>query len=190
MEKKHSVGKKIKQLREARNLSIEQLAEQSKAHKKFIEELESDQLVPSIAPLLKIARGLGVQLSTLMDDAPVSGAVVARQADLPETELGFSGLGSYAASTLDFHPLAKNRKGRHMEPFIIDVHPSVPEECTFSFHEGEEFIYVLEGEIEVLYGSDQHILGVGDSIYYNSTTPHQVKTAGDKKAQILAVIYA
>lgn len=189
MEKKHSVGKKIRQLREKRGLSVEQLAEQSKTHKKFIDELEANQLVPSIAPLLKIARGLGVQLSTLMDDAPVAGAVLARQADLPETELGFSGLGSYCASTLDFHPLAKNRQGRHMEPFIIDVHPSVPEECTFSFHEGEEFIYVLEGEIEVLYGADQHILGVGDSIYYDSTTPHQVKTAGDKKARILAVIY-
>jgi transcriptional regulator with XRE-family HTH domain len=190
MEKKQSVGKKLRQFREARGLSIEQLAEKSKAHKKFIEELEADQLVPSIAPLLKIARGLGVKISTLMDDAPVAGAVVSRQADLPETEISFSGLGSYCASTLEFHPLAKNRAGRHMEPFIIDVHPSVPEECTFSFHEGEEFIFVLEGEIEVLYGGDQHILGAGDSIYYDSGTPHQVKTAGDKKARILAVIYA
>jgi mannose-6-phosphate isomerase-like protein (cupin superfamily) len=188
MEKKYSIGKKIKQLRESLDLSVEQLAEQSKTHRKFIEELESDQLVPSIAPLLKIARGLGVQLSTLMDDDPTTGAVVARQTALPETELGFSGLGPYCTSTLEFHPLAKNRKGRNMEPFIIDVYPSVPEECTFSSHEGEEFIYVLEGEIEVLYGGDQYILGVGDSIYYESTTSHQVKTASDKKARILAVI--
>ena len=190
MEKEHGIGNKLKQLRESRDLSVEQLAEQSKTDRKFIEELESDQLVPSIAPLLKIARGLGAQLSTLIDDDPTTGAVVARQAALPETELGFSGLGPYCASTLEFHPLAKNRKGRNMEPFIIDVHPSVPEECTFSFHEGEEFIYVLEGEIEVFYGDDQYILGVGDSIYYESTTPHQVKTAGDKNARILAVIYA
>lgn len=190
MENKPSVGEKIKKLRETRDLTIDQLAEQSKTHKKFIEELESDQLVPSIAPLLNIARGLGVHLSTLMDDAPVTGAVVARQADMPATEIEFSGLGSYCASTLEFRPLAKNRQGRRMEPFIIDVHPSVPEECTFSFHEGEEFIYVLEGEIEVLYGGDRHVLSAGDSIYYDSATPHQVKTAGDKEARILAVIYA
>ena len=189
MEKKHSIGEKIKQMRESKDFSVEQLAEQSKVHPKFIEELESDQLVPSIAPLLKVARGLGIQLSMLMDDDPSSKAVVTRQETLPETELGFSGLGPNCASTLEFHPLAKNRKDRNMEPFIIDVHPSVPEECTFSFHEGEEFIYVLEGEIEVLYGDDQHILAVGDSIYYDSTTPHQVKTADDKKARVLAVIY-
>ncbi len=189
MEKKHSVGEKIKQLRESRDLSVEQLAKLSNTHQTFIEELESDQMVPSIAPLLKIARGLGARLNTLLDDDPTTGAVVARQAALPETELGFSGLGPYCASTLEFHPLAKNRMGRNMEPFIIDVHPSVPEECTFSFHEGEEFIFVLEGDIEVLHGGDQYILGVGDSIYYDSTTPHQVKTAGEKKARILAVIY-
>jgi len=189
MDKQHSVGKRIKQMREARDLSIEQLAEDSKTHRKFIEELESEQLVPSIAPLLKIARGLGVHLSTFLDDDPAPGAVVAR-AGIPKTEIEFSGLSAYGASTLAFHPLAKNKKGRHMEPFIIDVHPSVPEECTFSFHEGEEFIYVLEGEIEVLYGGDRHVLGIGDSIYYDSTTPHQVKTTGDKEARILAVIFA
>lgn len=189
MDKKHSVGEKIKELREARDLSIEQLAKESKTHKKFIQELESEKLVPSIAPLLNIARGLGVQLSTFLDDNPTPGAVVAR-AGLPETEIEFSGLSAYSESTLEFHPLAKNKKGRHMEPFIIDLHPSIPEECTFSFHEGEEFIYVLEGEIEILYGGDRHVLGVGDSIYYDSTTPHQVKTTDDKEARILAIIYA
>jgi transcriptional regulator with XRE-family HTH domain len=188
MDKKHNVGKRIRQMREARNLSIAKLAEESKTHKRFIEELESEKLVPSIAPLLKIARGLGVQLSALLDDDPTPGAVVARSG-LPETEIEFSGLSAYGASTLEFHPLAKNQKGRHMEPFVIDVHPSIPEDCTFSFHEGEEFIFVLEGEIEVLYGGDRHVLCAGDSIYYDSTTPHQVKTAGDKEARILAVIY-
>jgi len=184
-----SVGKKIQQLREARKLSIEQLAEQCQTDVKVIEELESDQLVPSVAPLLKIARGLGVHLSTFLDDNPTSGAVVAR-AGQSKTAIEFSGLGPYCVSTLEFHPLALNKKDRHMEPFIVDVNVSVPEECTFSSHEGEEFIYVLKGEIEVLYADDRYVIGVGDSIYYDSTTPHQVKAVGDKDAQILAVIFA
>jgi uncharacterized cupin superfamily protein len=93
-------------------------------------------------------------------------------------------------STLDFFPLGKNKKNRHMEPFIVDVHPSVPEECTLSFHEGEEFIHVLSGQIEVLYGQERHLLKPGDSIYYDSATPHQVQAAGETDAKILAVIYA
>jgi mannose-6-phosphate isomerase-like protein (cupin superfamily) len=189
MDEKQSVGRKIKQLREARNLSIAQLAELSKTDEKFIEQLEAEQLVPSVAPLLKIARGLGAHLSTFLDDDSTSGAVVAR-AGQPKTALEFSGLGPYCLSTLEFHPLARNKKDRHMEPFIIDVHTSVPEESTLSFHEGEEFIYVLKGEIEVLHGDERYVLGVGDSIYYDSTTLHQVKAADDREAQILAVIYA
>ena len=189
MHEKHSVGKTIRQLREAQNLSIDQLAELSQTHKKFIEQLESEQLVPSIAPLLKIARALGVHMSTFLDDDAVAGPVIAR-AGQPETAVQFSGLGPYCVGTLEFHPLAKDEKNRHMEPFLVDVHPSVPEECTFSFHEGEEFMYVLAGEIEVLYGGDRYLLGVGDSIYYDSTTPHQVQAANDKDARILAVIYA
>ncbi len=188
MTEKHSIGKKIRQLREAKRLSIEELAEKSQVHKKLIEELEVDELVSSIAPLLKIARGLGVQLSTLLDDAPTSDAVVVR-GGRSETAVEFSGLGSYCLSTLDFHPLAKNKKDRHMEPFIVDVHPSVPEDVTLSFHDGEEFIYVLAGEIEVLHGNDRYVLAVGDSIYYHSTTPHQVQAYGEAEAKILAVIY-
>lgn len=188
MSETHSIGKKIRQLREAKHLSVEDLAERSKVHKKLIEELEADELVSSIAPLLKIARGLGVRMGAFLDDAPTTDALIVR-GGRSDTAVEFSGLGSYCLSTLDFHPLAKNKKDRHMEPFIVEVHPSVPEDVTLSFHEGEEFIYVLKGEIEVLYGNDRHVLGVGDSIYYDSATPHQVQAWGDADATILAVIY-
>lgn len=185
-----SVGTKIQQLRKAKNLSVEQLANLCKTDRSFIEELESDQLVPSVAPLLKIARGLGVSLSTFLDDNPTGGAVVSRAGQQPQTALQFSGLGPYCVSTLEFHPLARNKKDRRMEPFIIDISASVPEENTFSVHDGEEFIYVLKGEIEVFHGDERYVLGAGDSIYYESSTSHQVKAAGDKDAQILAVIFA
>ena len=76
-----------------------------------------------------------------------------------------------------------------MEPFVIDVHPTVSEDCMFSVHEGEEFIYVLEGKIQVSYGSEIYILSSGDSIYYDSTNPHEVRAVGENNARILAVIY-
>ena len=189
MRDKDNVGHKIRQVREAQHLSLEQLAEKSQVNKKLIEELEAGELVSSIAPLLKIARGLGVHLSTFLDDAPGSAPVVVRGGH-SETAVECSGLGPYCLSTIDFHPLARNKKDRHMEPFIVDIHPSIPEECMLSSHEGEEFIYVLSGEIEVIHGNDRHVLGVGDSIYYDSATPHQVEAAGETDARIVAVIYA
>jgi quercetin dioxygenase-like cupin family protein len=76
-----------------------------------------------------------------------------------------------------------------MEPFIIDVHPGSGK-VNPSSHEGEEFIYVLSGQIEVLYGKDSFTLSTGDSIYYDSVISHHVHAVGTEDAKILAVVYA
>ncbi|MGC9055027.1 MAG: cupin domain-containing protein, partial [Candidatus Hydrogenedens sp.] len=116
--------------------------------------------------------------------------VITRKGDKESPIVRFSGIRVASdTSTLEFHPLACNKAGRHMEPFLIDIHPTVSEDCMFSVHEGEEFIYVLSGKIQVSYGSDIFILSPGDSIYYDSTTPHEVRSANEEKACILAVIY-
>lgn len=77
-----------------------------------------------------------------------------------------------------------------MEPFLIDVAPSTANDLfALSSHEGEEFIYVMKGVVEVNYGKTQYILEEGDSIYYDSIVPHHVHAAADEAAQILGVVY-
>ena len=79
-----------------------------------------------------------------------------------------------------------------MEPFLISVKPKDAEGEKLSAHEGEEFIYVMKGKIEVCYGKTSYTLTEGDSIYYDSVVPHYVHAleAGKKEAaQILAVVY-
>lgn len=188
MSEKKRIGEKIRKLREVRDLSVEELAEQCQCSHELIEQLEEGQLMPSLAPLLKIARGLGVRLGTFLDDAPHAGVVIARSDHL-ENVVRFSGLRMANLGTLDFHALAANKKDRHMEPFLVDVHPTISEDCMLSSHEGEEFIYVLAGEIEVTYGNENHTVKSGDSIYYDSIVPHEVRAGGDVPAKILAVIY-
>ena len=58
-----------------------------------------------------------------------------------------------------------------------------------SAHEGEEFIMILSGKIELTYGKEKHILEPGDSVYYNSLIPHKVSAADDRPAEIFAMIY-
>lgn len=77
-----------------------------------------------------------------------------------------------------------------MEPFVIEISPSDEgENFILSTHEGEEFIYVLNGIIEINYGQNTYILEEGDSIYYDSIVAHHVHAADNHKAQILGVIY-
>jgi len=76
-----------------------------------------------------------------------------------------------------------------MEPFFVEILPESAREKTLSSHEGEEFIAVLKGSIEVIYGNETHVLRAGDSVYYNSIVPHYVSCLGPEKAEIHAVIY-
>ena len=77
-----------------------------------------------------------------------------------------------------------------MEPFIVELVPSSGSDFVQSSHEGEEFIYVLAGTIEINYGKTIYTLSEGDSIYYDSVVDHNVHAANDLPAKILAVIYA
>jgi mannose-6-phosphate isomerase-like protein (cupin superfamily) len=89
---------------------------------------------------------------------------------------------------MSFYSLAKGKTGRSMEPFFVDIRPVAGGESSLSTHEGEEFIYVLKGEVELRYGSETITLATGDSIYYDSIVPHRVSSA--QYARVLAVIYS
>ncbi|MDR1611695.1 MAG: XRE family transcriptional regulator [Planctomycetota bacterium] len=187
------VGQRIRALREKRQLSVEDLAGaipgDREANSRLIIELESGELVPSLTPLLQIARALGVRLGSFLDDQANPDPVVTKGGDLARTS-SFTGsnLGAKRPE-LNFHSLAANKSDRHMEPFIIDVKPHEGE-ATLSTHEGEEFIHVMSGRIEIAYGQKRYQLSAGDSIYYDSIVPHHLHAADGSDARILAVVYA
>jgi quercetin dioxygenase-like cupin family protein len=76
-----------------------------------------------------------------------------------------------------------------MEPFFIEVLPQPPGQVKVSQHEGEEFIAVVSGMIELQYGKDTYKMEPGDSAYYSSDVPHRLVALNDEKAEIYAVIY-
>ena len=164
----HSVvGAKIKGLRESKNISIEEIAERSGLSTDQINSIENDQHLPSLGPLIKIARALGVRLGTFLDDNDELGPAVCR-AEEHNSSISFSNDAADARKHMEYHSLAKQKAGRHMEPFIIDIQPSEEKEFKSSAHEGEEFIYVLNGQVEIDYGKEKYLLKEGDSIFYDS----------------------
>ena len=184
------VGHKIKGIRESKNLTIEEVAESTGLSVEQINSIENDQNLPSLGPLIKIARALGVRLGTFMDDNDALGPVVTRAEDHErESSISFSNGATDARKHMEYHPLAQQKAGRHMEPFIIDINPAEHLDYKLSAHEGEEFIYVMEGEIELVYGKDKYALKQGDSIYYDSIVKHHLHGAEGKSAKILAVVY-
>ena len=184
------VGHKIKGIRESKNLSIEEIAERSGLSTEQITSIENDQNLPSLGPLIKIARALGVRLGTFLDDNDELGPAVCRAEERERnSSISFSNDAADARKHMEYHPLAQQKAGRHMEPFIIDINPTENQEFNLSAHEGEEFIYVMSGEVEVEYGKQKYTLKEGDSIFYDSIVKHHVHGAPGKSAKILAVVY-
>ena len=169
MPNKNKIGEKIKTLMEVRNVSLDELANDSDVNIELVEKILNGEIIPSLTPLTKIARVLGVR----------SDKVVYFSGDENKTE----------NSNLEFYSLAAGKSDRNMEPFIIDFKVDAEESHELSSHEGEEFLYVLEGTIEVIYGQNNYVLETGDSIYYDSIVSHHVHSSNDETAKILAVIY-
>ena len=189
MEAKRSVvGAKIRTIRETKGLSIEEIAERSGLAVEQVASIETDEYLPSLGPLIKVARALGVRLGTFLDDNDELGPVVCRAAER-DSSISFSNGTTDARKHMEYHSLAKQKMGRHMEPFIIDIQPSEERNFKLSAHEGEEFIYVMEGEVEIDYGKEKYTLAMGDSIFYDSIVEHHVHGVAGKSAKILAVVY-
>ena len=184
-----TVGEKIKQIREMKKVSIEELAARSGMEILMVQKIEQEKNVPSLAPLVKIARALGVRLGTFLDDSDSYGPVVVRSGEYHKGAR-FTSQTSDAREHLNFFSLAFDKAGRNMEPFIVDIEPGLQSDYMLSSHEGEEFIYVLEGEIEINYGKEVYRLAKGDSIYLDSIVLHNVHAGNNNSAKILAVVYA
>ena len=116
------VGEKIKSLREDKSITIEELAQRSGLAMEQIERIENNIDIPSLAPLIKIARVLGVRLGTFLDDQDEVGPVVCRKKEAKDA-ISFSNNAIHSRKHMEYHSLSKSKADRHMEPFIIDVMP-------------------------------------------------------------------
>ena len=159
------IGAKIQRIRESKNLTVQEVAERSGLSVDQVERIEGSLDFPSLAPLIKIARVLGVRLGTFLDDQTELGPVICRKQDnnTATESISFSNNATKARKHMEYHSLSKAKSGRHMEPFLIDIASSSGVDFILSTHEGEEFIYVLEGIVEINYGKHTYILEEGDS---------------------------
>jgi DNA-binding XRE family transcriptional regulator len=183
-----TIGDKIKKIRELKKVEVNELAERCNLSQNQIIEIENGKQSPSLGPLIKIARGLGVRLGTFTDDQENLGPVI-NKGPVISKALSFTNKEAGSHMHLDFYSLARDKAGRHMEPYLVDISPSDNKDHILSSHEGEEFIYVIQGKVEITYGNETYILEQGDSIYYDSIIKHNVHSADENRAQILGIVY-
>lgn len=190
-----AVGEKIKRLREGANLSVAQLAERTGLDAGELERIEEDLISPALGVLVQVCDGLGVRLGHFFDEGPRKLYSLFRAGDDRATTRFAAKDGPDFGYV--YHALGAEKRNRFMEPFLItlqapsdvDGQVAATELEQLATHSGEEFLYVLEGQIEVDLEDDHFVLAPGDSIYYDASVPHRVVHTGDSAARVLAVVY-
>jgi len=181
------VGEKIKKLREEKEMSLAQLAEKSGFSSALLSQIENHMISPPLGTLFKVAKAMDVTIGHFFEDeteAPfviVRGderAHISRVASKEGVKFGYS-----------YESLAQGKLNRFMEPFIVTLEPATKKDRNAYSHEGEEFIFVLKGEMEVTLEDHTDVLRPGDCIYFDSKLRHRVECVGDAEAKILAVIH-
>ncbi len=179
------IGQRIRKMREDKGVTIAGLAELTGYDEEMLANIEDGSVCPQLGTVIKLSKALDGALQQLISREGRQPYVVTRKGESKEISRSTSQRGQKAAYT--YMSLAPEVRGRHMEPLIVDLEAVA--EAERSIHDGEEFIYVLQGHVRLDIGDDHFELHPGDSAYYLSTSPHLI-TAREGKAKILAVIYS
>jgi transcriptional regulator with XRE-family HTH domain len=181
-----SVGQRVHRVREEKGLTVEDVAQRTGLSSEYLGQIETDQVSPPLGALIRIAKALDMKFGRFISTGEVKPFTVVRKDERRVISRFTSTKGDQYGYT--YESLAPDKKDRHMEPFMVTLVPSKARK-ELSTHAGQEFIYILEGAMEVILEDYTDVLYPGDSIYYDSSIPHLVRCHGDKETVILAVLY-
>ena len=172
MSQKMNIGSRIKMLRINQKRTIQEVADASGISKSMVSKIENNVTVPSVATLVKIAKSLATDISSLLEDNGLLDAIrTARQTaeeNLTLTDKGYH-----------IYPFASEYHNKKMQPFLFVARKGEVKVHQLS-HDGEEFIYVIQGEMMMKVGDTEYKLAAGDSLYFNSLQKHGIIPVSDE----------
>jgi len=170
------VGKKIKKARTDKKITYDALANETGFSIDFLKKVEAGKITPPVGSLLQISRALEIDSGDLLKDEED------RMQD--RIKAYTKRTASYAYTTLT--PGAENK---HLKAFRVKIDAMTDHEGVSYNHEGEEFVYVLDGTIEVVVGEHVNTVATGESLHFNSGIQHLLRNIGEKDAELIVVIY-
>jgi len=171
-------GEKLRKIRESHQWTVEEMAQQTGQTPETIRQVESDGVVPSVSFLLKLSRALNVDPGTFLRDEEKS-AIKDRRAQAFVQR----------AKSFNYQTLTPGAENEHLRGFMITIEPYQDHKPVALKHEGEEFVYVMEGDLELTLDNKKSHLKPGESMHFNSETPHKMKSLSKETTRCLVVLY-
>jgi transcriptional regulator with XRE-family HTH domain len=177
------IGERIKRLRLKKSMGLVELGKHTGLSASFLSQLETGRVVPTLRNLARIAMVFSKDLSYFFESEPQAMFRVHKRRErvrLPQTGV--------EEPTYFFESLGYMVPDRHMDPYFAQFIPlEKNQEPRAHMHPGYEFLYVLDGELDLRHGDHQCILEPGDAVYFDASTPHSYLCAGKKPADALIV---
>lgn len=183
------IGLALKALRTKSSLTLQDLAAKTGLSKGLLAEIEEGETIPPVATLLKLANALNVGMAAFFETGGGPERVsVTRKGDrirIKRRPHHHEGEVDYVYESLE-----TKKPGKHMEPFLVEFMPMETADMVFTSHEGEEFLYLLEGRLEFRSDERVEVLLPGDSIYFESERNHSFRALDGKPAKGVVVVWA
>jgi len=173
-------GDKIRRLRQANHMSLGDLAEKVDTSRSFLSQLEQGKTLPSLVTLKSIANAFGVTVGSLVDEPQVERSPVVKMEDRPKISHLQSGMYIDALTYRDIH--------KTMQPLLVRMEPGSNSGYEGYTHKGQEFGFVLKGQVVVELDNSKYELNPGDSIYFDSSRPHRFSNQSDEEALFVWVV--
>jgi transcriptional regulator with XRE-family HTH domain len=185
-----ALGERIKVLRERKGLSLEALAEKTGLDQDKIKRIEANEEQPIIATLIALSKALGVNVADIFRERPVSKSFEILREGQREKVRPLVNPSKARIFDYTYELLTSPSDDKHLESYLIELPPHQSKRPhTDVTHEGEEFVYLLEGELHGEIAGQNFKMKVGDSLFLRSTTPHIFFNPTDKPVRAIAVIY-
>jgi electron transfer flavoprotein alpha subunit/transcriptional regulator with XRE-family HTH domain len=175
---KAGFGAMVRQLRQARNWSPEELAQATGQSPEFIIQVENDQLSPPVGFIMRMAQAMKIDPSTFLNKEERA-AIRDRRA-----QAYYQRTQAYSYTTL-----TPDGANSHLRAFMITIEAQRDHKPVAYKHEGEEFIYVMEGDLGLTLDAKESVLKPGESIHFNSDVPHKLKSLSSQPTRCLVVLY-
>ncbi len=183
------IAKAVKSLRAKSHLTLQDLAAKTGLSKGLLTEIEQGETVPPVATLLKLANALNVGMAAFFEQGgeteKVSVTRKGERARMKRRPYHHEGEVDYVYESLE-----TRKPGKHMEPFLVEFMPMEISDMVFTSHEGEEFLYLLEGKLEFRSDERVEVLDPGDTVYFESERNHSFRSLAGKPSKALVVVWA
>ncbi|MDI9569482.1 MAG: XRE family transcriptional regulator [Pseudomonadota bacterium] len=183
-----NIGRKVRELREKNQLTIMDLAARSGVPKSVLAEIESGDVIPPVATLLKLARAMNVGMAFFFQDEAATDKVSVTRKD---QRIRIRRRPHHHEGEVDYiyESLETRKPDKHMEPLFVEFQPMETGDMVFSSHEGEEFVYLLEGRLEFRSHERLEVLTPGDAIYFESDLSHAFRGLDGQAARAVVVVW-